>query len=47
MNYKQQQEYKIIKQMVQLYCKKNHHTKDNLCEDCQKLDEYSQLRIIS
>ena len=47
MNHKQLQEYKIIKQMVRVYCEKNHHTKDYLCEDCQKLVEYSQLRIIN
>ncbi len=42
---KRQREKRIVGEMISLYCKKNHHTKNgDLCDDCKKLKEYAFFR---
>lgn len=41
---KREREKKVVSLMIKLYCKKKHHTKDGLCEDCAALDAYARLR---
>lgn len=40
-------EQKVISQMISLYCKYNHHSKDKLCSECQELTDYAIIRIQS
>ncbi|MGI6679175.1 MAG: nitrous oxide-stimulated promoter family protein [Dehalobacterium sp.] len=40
-----EQEKKVIEVMIRLFCTKNHHTKKNLCVDCQKLLDYAHQRL--
>lgn len=42
---KQEQEKQIVSQMIVLYCRKNHRTKNSLCLDCQNLVNYAKQRI--
>ncbi len=35
----------MIEVMIRLYCTKNHQTKIDLCDDCQKLLEYAGKRL--
>ena len=37
---KREQEKRIVAQMIQLYCKKQHHRSD-LCRDCQEVLSYA------
>ena len=41
---KREREKKVVSLMIRIYCKGNHHTKEGLCEECGKLDEYARLR---
>ena len=41
---KREREKKVVSLMIKLYCKKKHHTKGMLCEQCRQLDEYARLR---
>ena len=41
---KREQEKRMVSLMIGLYCRKNHHTKDGLCEECSRLNEYARLR---
>lgn len=41
---KKEEEKLIIKQMISIYCRYNHHTKQ-LCPDCIDLLEYANKRI--
>ena len=41
---KRDREKKVITEMVKLYCKKN-HKKDELCEECTEILNYSLKRI--
>ncbi|MBO5337084.1 MAG: nitrous oxide-stimulated promoter family protein [Lachnospiraceae bacterium] len=41
---KREREKKIVSQMIQLYCRKKHNTKGELCEECRSLTEYALLR---
>lgn len=41
---KRQREQKVVSLMIKLYCKKNHHTKNELCDECKELDEYAKMR---
>ena len=41
---KRQQEKEVVSLMIKLYCKKKHHIKEGLCEDCSSLDSYAKLR---
>ncbi len=40
---KREREKKLVSQMIHLYCKKNHHTK-NLCPSCAQLETYAKQR---
>ena len=41
---KREREKKMVSQMIQLYCKKQHHSKDGLCPECATLDAYARMR---
>lgn len=41
---KREREKKMVSQMIQLYCKKQHHSKDGLCPECAVLDAYARMR---
>ena len=41
---KREREKKMVSQMIQLYCKKQHHSKDGLCPECVALDAYARMR---
>ena len=41
---KREREKKMVSQMIQLYCKKQHHSKDGLCPKCAALDAYARMR---
>jgi hypothetical protein len=36
---------KLVKEMILLYCNKNHNTKNELCESCSELFGYVQKRL--
>ncbi len=38
-------EKKVIKIMIEIYCIKNHKCKDGLCEECNELLEYAYFRL--
>ncbi len=41
---KREREKTMVSQMISLYCKKNHKTKNGLCPDCAALAEYARAR---
>lgn len=41
---KREREKQTVSEMIALYCKGNHHTKGELCEECAKLNAYAQMR---
>lgn len=41
---KREYEKQVVSQMIALYCRKNHHTNNGLCDECKKLDEYAKQR---
>lgn len=42
---KREREKRMVTEMIQLYCKKQHHTKGGgLCPECDALNEYAKLR---
>ena len=41
---KREREKEVVSLMIRLYCKKKHHTKNGLCEECGKLKEYARMR---
>lgn len=41
---KREREKKVVSLMIRLYCRKKHHAKSCLCEECGKLEEYARLR---
>ena len=41
---KREQEKEMVTQMIQLYCRGNHHTGSLMCSECQKLAEYASMR---
>lgn len=41
---KREREKAMVSQMIALYCKKQHHTKQDLCPDCAALDAYARQR---
>lgn len=41
---KRQREKKMVSQMIALYCKKKHHSKEGLCPECAALDAYARMR---
>ncbi|SHH67580.1 Nitrous oxide-stimulated promoter [Clostridium collagenovorans DSM 3089] len=42
---KVEREKKTIALMINIYCKKKHKSKDNLCEECQELLNYANTRL--
>ena len=42
---KREREKKMVSQMIQLYCKKQHHSKDGLCPECAALDAYARMPV--
>ena len=38
-------ERKTIGLMIQIFCNDKHNTKDNLCEECNELKSYSNIRL--
>lgn len=41
---KRSREKELVSEMIALYCKKCHHTKAGLCEECNVLDKYARKR---
>lgn len=41
---KREREKVMVSQMIRLYCKKKHHTKQGLCPECAALDAYARQR---
>ena len=41
---KREREKRLVSEMIALYCKKRHHTKQALCPDCAALDAYARQR---
>ncbi len=41
---KRHKEKEIVSLMINLYCAKNHKTKNTLCPDCQQLKDYADMR---
>lgn len=41
---KRQREKIVVKQMIYLYCNKNHNTKSELCPECKRLLAYAESR---
>lgn len=44
-NEKKQKELDIVKKMIEIYCKVNHHSEGELCDECQEMLDYSKQRI--
>ena len=42
---KEKREDKTIEYMVQMYCRGNHHAKDELCSECDQLLHYAREQI--
>ncbi|NLE05371.1 MAG: nitrous oxide-stimulated promoter family protein [Crenarchaeota archaeon] len=40
-----EREKKTIEHMVNLYCKKQHKTKNTLCSDCKEFLDYAKMRL--
>ena len=41
---KREKEKQIVGEMIKLYCRKIHGTKNVLCSECQSLKEYAEMR---
>lgn len=41
---KREREKLLVSQMIRLYCRKKHKTKNSLCPECRELDEYAKQR---
>lgn len=41
---KREREKRVVSQMISLYCKRQHHTKGDLCPECAALDAYARRR---
>ena len=41
---KREREKRIVSEMIALYCRKKHGTKDGLCPDCAALSDYAKIR---
>jgi hypothetical protein len=37
-------EFKTVSAMIEIYCKKNHHSKA-LCKECKQLMDYAEVRL--
>ena len=41
---KREREKRMVSQMIALYCRKQHHTRGDLCPQCAALDAYAKMR---
>ena len=41
---KRKREKRMVSEMIALYCRKKHHTKDGLCPECAELEAYARMR---
>ena len=41
---KREREKKIVSEMIALYCRKKHGTKNGLCSECAALNAYAKMR---
>ncbi|MBQ7957525.1 MAG: nitrous oxide-stimulated promoter family protein [Clostridia bacterium] len=41
---KREKEKHIVGEMIKLYCRKQHKTKNSLCSECNELKEYAESR---
>ncbi|MGN0502848.1 MAG: nitrous oxide-stimulated promoter family protein [Ruminococcus sp.] len=41
---KREREKVLVSQMIKLYCRKKHKSKNGLCPECRELDEYAKQR---
>lgn len=41
---KREREKKTVSLMISIYCKKNHGTKNGLCQECAELEQYATMR---
>ena len=41
---KREREKQMVSQMIALYCRRNHHTKGDLCPACAVLNDYARQR---
>lgn len=41
---KREREKQIISKMINVYCRKKHHTRGSLCPECAKLEAYAWQR---
>ena len=41
---KREKEKELVSQMIALYCKKKHDSKNGLCTECAELDTYARQR---
>lgn len=41
---KREREKKIVSEMIALYCRKKHGTKNGLCPECAALNAYAKMR---
>lgn len=41
---KREREKRMVSEMIRLYCRKNHHCKIGLCEECSALETYAAQR---
>ena len=39
------EEKKVVATMISIYCRSTHHTKNTLCEECDKLLSYAHQRL--
>lgn len=45
---KREREKRMVTEMINLYCKKQHHTKGKeLCSECEELNEYANCAVTS
>ncbi|KEI07505.1 nitrous oxide-stimulated promoter family protein [Clostridium botulinum] len=40
-----QKEKEIVELMIKIYCRKNHNSKEQLCNECRALKEYAHIRL--
>lgn len=43
-NTKREREKEMVSLMIDLYCRKNHGCKEEICPQCQELKEYAKMR---
>ena len=44
MQTKREKEKETVSFMIRLYCRKKHHTKEELCPECAELEQYAKDR---